>query len=141
MPGATLLQAIKTLYGTMSGMPVLWLDEVPEDHAATLPQCVLIHGGEVPQPDSYDEANGNPAVVFGEWDFFLFAENDSDAVETLATNLKSTFTPAALVLDFDPNARYWRTLYKVSRSPDRSTTGKPIYQAQVSYRIEFGENA
>lgn len=138
VPMPTLVQAVKALYKTASGVPELWLDEVPEDVAGTYPQAILTHGGEQPQPDAWDETTGTPTIVHATWTFDFFVENNSDDAETIAVNVMTVFKPDALLVSFDDHLRCFRTGYQLSRASDRSTAAKPVYRASVTYRAQFG---
>jgi len=135
-PKPTFLQAVRALYATIAGLPTLWLDEAPE--TSDFPRAILRHGGESPEPDSFDETEGNASWNIATCDIELYAENDSDAAETMALAVRDAFRPDAIQLTFDANARIYRTGYVVRKAPDMSPNGRRVYVATISYRATFG---
>lgn len=139
----TFLKSVRAIYGMaappsgVSAMPTLWLDEAPEGEG--FPRAVLEHGGEAPDPQSFDEHNGGNAS----WNeayatIHLFAVNNSDTAEDLATSVRSVFTPESINLTFDQDARIFRVRYLVKKDPTRSTADKPVYVASLTYKGVFG---
>lgn len=130
----TMLQAVMTLYaGIGSGLPTLYLDEVPE--GAGYPRATLNDGGRVPTAASY--ADGTPTEVFGSFTVTFKVEDDSDTAEALAITMMDVFAPTALQLTFDPLATMFRTNDRTNGTGERSPDDKPIYESVIDYRVEL----
>lgn len=141
--GDTFLAAFRNVYAMaappsgVSAMPTLYLDEAPE--RTGYPRAVIVHGGEVPDADSFSESDGGVALRNVATVTLLFmAENDSDIAESLATSVRSVYTPDAINLSLDSHARIFRTFYRVYLDTMRSTADKPIYVAEIRYKGVFG---
>lgn len=136
-PKKTVLQAVETLYGSLGGLPTLWLDEVPENQG--YPRATLNDGGRQPTVESLSSNDGNVnyAEVFGTFTISFFVEDDSDQAEALAVTVMEAFTPFALQLTIDPGAVMFRTSDKVSGEGERSPADKPVYKAELEYRVEL----
>lgn len=143
--GDTFLQAMRNVYAMaappagITSMPTLWLDEAPEGEG--YPRAVIEHEGETPIPDSFDDQNNgvasfNEAIVT----FHLFAENNSDTCEALATSVMSAASPDSINLSFDQTAVIFRLQYVVKKDRTRSSVDKPVYVASIRYKGQFGTN-
>lgn len=134
----TFLQACKSLYATVIGLPTLYLDEAKP--GADYPRCVMTHRGERPtEPRDYNDEN-EPTESRAEVVFEFQVSNDPDGAETLAIALMDAFKPDELPLSMDPEATIFRGDYHVGLSRDRDPNGNPVYFARVGYYALFGTN-
>lgn len=134
----TFLQACKSLYGTVIGLPELYLDEAKP--GAGYPRCVMTHIGERPtEPRDYNDED-EPTMSRAGVVFQFEVSNDPDGAETLAIALMDAFKPNELPLSMDPKATIFRDIYRVGKSHDRDPDGNPVYYASVSYFALFGTN-
>lgn len=134
----TFLRAMKALYGTIAGLPTLYLDEVPANTA--LPHCVMSNSGEMPtEPLEYDE-NERPVLSEATVTFSLYYANSSDDAENAAILLMDAFTPGALAAQLSTSdfTSLFRLQYRLALSPDHAPSGVRVYVAMVTYRGVFG---
>ena len=145
MAKPTLLQAVVELYDTIGGgLPTLWLDEVPEGGTASgFPRAVLRDGGQITDAEVNEDDGSVPSCIHP-FSIEIIVENDSDSAETLGLLVLTAFTPAAIALTFDSNARLEHDNGKRTVTTRgiliRSPADKPLYSCSITYAARYGTN-
>ena len=138
-PKPTINQAIMTLYASLgSGLPTLWLDEVPEGQG--YPRAVLNDGGRQPISQSYGlnpDGTETPADVAGSFKIKFSVEDDSDVAEALALTIMQAFTPLSLQWTYDPNVVMFRGNDVTRGTGERSPADKPVYETEIDYSLQL----
>jgi hypothetical protein len=119
-----------------SSVPVLYAGEDPENTG--YPRAFYVHGGESPQPGSYDPIEGIPIISDAFVTITVIAVG-LKAVEDLSRIIMQGMKPETLIpLFLDTNIRMMRTNYATAARHERDPNGNKVYQAEITWKAVFG---
>ncbi len=128
------LTAFVARYDQLGGVPVLYAGEDPENTG--YPRAFYTHGGESPQPGSYDPIEGIPIISDAFVTITVIAVG-LKAVEDLCRIIMQGMKPETLIFQ-DDNLRLMRTNYATAARHERDPSGNKVYQAEITWKAIFG---
>lgn len=136
MAKPTMTQAVMELYGTLSGFPTLYNEQIPED-APQIPAAYFLHNGETPD---YSTDNGPPSSIRGVFSIVLLMENADTLENDFAIPLMQAFLPFGLALTGGQTISLFRTNYTLTGTQWTSKAGNRVYAAKMDFKVIIGSS-